>query len=188
MAELFKFRCYQCQKLIGAPSSKFNAVVKCPRCGVELLVPSPDESDSPPPPDPDPETLAPEILGITIESNLSLRPKPTSSPNRGPDGPDPIAFLDRVVDPLELAHSEPSEATDGQPESDQDEPNLIEPGVEPLVPRGVRKGRSQFLDPAPRGRDVILPRTAAVAWALFAILALGFAFTSGLLIGHSLWK
>ena len=33
MAELFKFRCFQCQKLIGAPPSKFGKVVKCPRCG-----------------------------------------------------------------------------------------------------------------------------------------------------------
>jgi hypothetical protein len=35
---------------------------------------------------------------------------------------------------------------------------------------------------------VILPRTAAVAWSLFAILALAFAFTSGLFVGHVLWK
>jgi hypothetical protein len=37
--EPIKFRCFQCQKLLGVSPSKAGAVVSCPKCGAGLLVP-----------------------------------------------------------------------------------------------------------------------------------------------------
>ena len=39
-----KFRCYQCNQLMGIPRSKAGRVVNCRKCGAELVVPEPDES------------------------------------------------------------------------------------------------------------------------------------------------
>ncbi len=95
MAELFKFRCYQCQKLIGAPRSRFGSVVKCPKCGVELIVPSPDD-ESLPEPETDPDAFSPEDLGIRLEPEPLSKPVASTSPALAPVGPDPIAFLNRL--------------------------------------------------------------------------------------------
>jgi DNA-directed RNA polymerase subunit RPC12/RpoP len=45
-----KFRCFQCQKLLGVSRSKAGAVVSCPKCGAGLLVPelSPEAAPSQP--------------------------------------------------------------------------------------------------------------------------------------------
>jgi hypothetical protein len=192
MAELFKFRCYQCQKLIGAPPSRFGSVVKCPRCGVELIVPSPDNFEPPPPEQPDPDAFRPEDFGITLDTELAPKPKVSPPSSLEPVGPDPIAFLTHIAETGEVPEPEPKPELSPEPgetsKQDQDEPNLPEPEVEPLVARKTSQRRSSLIDPAVRARDVVLPRTAAVAWALFAILALGFAFTAGLFVGHTLWK
>ncbi len=39
------FRCYQCNKLLGASRSKVGTVVSCPKCGAELIVPDPAEAE-----------------------------------------------------------------------------------------------------------------------------------------------
>jgi hypothetical protein len=39
-----------------------------------------------------------------------------------------------------------------------------------------------------RPRDLILPRSIVTAWSLFVLLALAFAFLTGLLAGHFVWK
>ncbi len=44
-----KFRCYQCNQLIGVSRSKVGKVIACPRCGADLIVPEPDEMNSPAP-------------------------------------------------------------------------------------------------------------------------------------------
>jgi len=191
MAELFKFRCFQCQKLIGAPASKFGKVVHCPKCGVELIVPSPDD-ETPPPEEPDPDAFRPEDLGFTIEPESISRPKAPTLPSHESVGPDPIAFLEQVATTGEAPEPEiPNEPRPENGES-QDEPNeppiLPEPAVEPLVARRGRRGSSSLIEPTIRPRDVVLPRTVAVAWSMFVLLALAFAFISGLFIGHYLWK
>ncbi len=38
---LFKFRCSQCQKLLGVSHSRAGTRVNCPRCNTELIVPEP---------------------------------------------------------------------------------------------------------------------------------------------------
>jgi hypothetical protein len=196
MAELFKFRCYQCQKLIGAPQSRFGSVVKCPKCGVELIVPSPNDEPKPEP-EPDPDAVRLEDLGLRLDPEPISKPisKPTvaSISPLAPIGPDPVAFLNRLD---EVGESPPaSEAADGQaeelgePEQGADVPlDLPEPEVEPLISRKRARTASQIAGPAPRSRDVVLPRTAAVAWALFGLLGLAFAFLAGLLLGQRLGK
>ena len=42
--------------------------------------------------------------------------------------------------------------------------------------------------PTTRARDITLPRSVVTAWSLFVLLALGMAFTAGLLAGHFLWQ
>jgi hypothetical protein len=38
-----RFRCYQCNQLLGAPPKKAGSVISCPRCKAELMVPAPEE-------------------------------------------------------------------------------------------------------------------------------------------------
>lgn len=194
MADLFKFRCYQCQKLIGAPASRFGKVVHCPRCSAELIVPSPDDEPVPEE-ESDPDAFRPEDLGLELnfQSERLLPPKKTPTPARlEPVGPDPIAYLTQVAEAGETPAPE-SEGKAGAESSDSSNepdgsPILPELEAEPLVARRGHRSGPASLQPSPRARDVVLPRTVAVAWSLFAILALGFAFGSGLFVGHVLWK
>ncbi len=193
MAELFKFRCYGCQKLIGAPPSKFGKVVHCPRCGVELIVPWPEtEGEGPGEPEPDADSFRPEDLGLNLElaPERMVRPEAPSARPLELGEPNPIAFLEQVA-ASEAPESPEPEAQD-EPAASQNEPTeepvLPEPEEEPLVPR--RRGQRPFYanEPTFRARDVVLPRTAAVAWAMFGLFGLAFAFTAGLMIGHYLWR
>src|SRR5262249_25355232 len=40
-----KFRCFRCSQLLGVARSKAGAVVACPKCGVELIVPETEETE-----------------------------------------------------------------------------------------------------------------------------------------------
>jgi hypothetical protein len=186
MVELFKFRCYQCQKLIGAPPSRFGTIVKCPKCSVELVVPSPENSTADPEVEPevDPDAFRPEDLGITLEPEPLRKPATAASAAPSPVGPDPIAFLIQFEEPGETAGAEPPP----EPGAPEDSPDLPEPAVEPLVTRPRGRAAIATAGPLFRARDVVLPRTAAVAWALVALFGLAFAFLSGLLLGQRLGK
>lgn len=192
MAELFRFRCYHCHKLLGASPSRIGSVVHCPKCRTELIVPPPVDD----PPAPDPEDLGdPPIRLEDLGLRLDLQTEPPTKILPATDEPNPVAFLEQV------AADEPS--TDTGPEipappdpSDPGEgsglPEPPDPLDSPLSPRPRRARRrarpSELMEPVARRRDVVLPRTAAVAWSLFALLALACAFGSGLLVGHFLWR
>ena len=45
-AERLKVRCYRCNQLLAVAPGKAGAVVACPKCKAELLIPRPD--DQPP--------------------------------------------------------------------------------------------------------------------------------------------
>jgi phage FluMu protein Com len=186
MATLFKFRCYQCNKLLGAPASKIGRIIHCPKCGAELIVPLPDDeeaaSDSS-----EGDEFRLEDLGLRLEPERLVEPPPTIVPHLAidPSLPDPIAFLESEA----VNAPEPSpDATGEEPPPIEGLPETPDPAETPLVPGSRRRGRSILAEPVARRRDVILPRTAAVAWALFALLGMAFAFTTGLLVGHFLWK
>ncbi len=42
-----KFRCYQCNQLLGVPPRRAGSVIACPKCGTELLVPRPETEPEP---------------------------------------------------------------------------------------------------------------------------------------------
>jgi phage FluMu protein Com len=186
MATLFKFRCYQCNKLLGAPPSKIGRIIHCPKCGTELIVPVPEDQETSADSSEGDEFRL-EDLGLRLEPERLVEPPPTITPppTIDPSLPDPIAFLQSE------AVNEPQaspDATEEGPPPIEGLPEPPDPLGSPLVPGSRKRGRSLLAEPMARRRDVILPRTAAVAWALFALLAMAFAFTSGLLVGHFLWK
>ncbi|WP_435006052.1 hypothetical protein P12x_003727 [Tundrisphaera lichenicola] len=186
MSSLFKFRCYGCEKLLKASPARIGKVVKCPGCGTELIVPSPFDEQTPPELSVE-DSIQLEDLGLQIETDRlvdtprTITPPPTIDPNQ----PDPIAFLAAATSFEEEGPPDPIDETvpvEGLLE-------IPDPAGSPLV-SGTRTRRRSTLvdDPTIRRRDVILPRTAAVTWALFAILAIFFAFLAGLIIGHYRWK
>ncbi len=186
MAELFKFRCYQCQKLLGAPPSKIGSIVHCPKCRAELIVPPPvDEPPDDPPEGPDDPPIRLEDLGLRID--LQAEPPTKILPPTGE--PSPVAFLEQAA---ARAESPDLDASADPPEDEiLDLPEPPNPLESPLAPRPRRRRaapRSELLEPIARRRDVVLPRTAAVAWSLFALLGMAATFASGLLVGHFLWR
>ena len=193
MAELFKFRCYHCHKLLGASPSRIGSVVHCPKCRTELIVPPPVAD----PPSSDPEESAdPPIRLEDLGLRLDLQTEPPTKILPTTDEPNPVAFLEQAA----AAEGPAGDIDPGSPAlPDSDEPGegtgLPEPPDpldSPLASRPRRARRrvrqSDLLEPVARRRDVVLPRTAAVAWSLFALLALASAFASGLLVGHFLWR
>jgi len=173
MAELFKFRCFQCQKLLGAPPSRIGSATTCPKCGAGLIVPPPLEAG------PDPESDDPDSAPIRLEDlGLRLEPEPSPAAAAQPSASSPVAFLN---DP----DYEPEPPAEDRPALDGPDEPLTTPLAAASSRRGVG-GRGR--EPAGRARDVVLPRTAAIAWSLFALLALAAAFAAGLLVGHYRWR
>lgn len=58
-----KFRCYQCNQLLGVPPKRAGSVIACPRCGAELLVPRPESEPEP--------VLAEEMAPGTVAAGRS---------------------------------------------------------------------------------------------------------------------
>jgi len=196
MADLFRFRCSECQKLLGVSPRKVGKPVNCPSCGTELIVPAPDDTDD--------AEEATEFDGLGIDLGFSspldihpVAPLPSPQPaDRPADELEAIAFLARVAESPPIESTSPSAGFDfnlppdpvDDPESaaEADPEPFVETPPEPLVPRSRRGRRLEVA--VDRRRDVVLPRTAVVAWAMFAILALGFSFVAGLMIGHYRWR
>jgi len=190
-----KFRCVQCNQLLGVAPSKVGSVVSCPRCAVELIVPEADDP-SEVPRDPEPEPI-PSILSSLVLDRLDplaeLRPEdirvepglldagrarreprpmeraPAWSPEPPAPQPPPL-----VLTPEALA-GPPIEA---QPRPDE----AVLPPIQ-TEPVAIRPAR-----PTTRARDITLPRSVVTAWSLFVLLALAMAFAAGLLAGHFLWR
>ena len=190
-----KFRCGQCNQLLGVSPSKVGSVVSCPRCAVELMVPEADDP-SEVPRDPEPEAI-PSILSSLVLDRLDplegLRPEdirvepglldlgrarreprpieraPAWSPE--PPAPEPPPF---VLTPEALAGPQ----FEAPPRPDEE----VLPPIQ-TEPVAIRPSR-----PTTRARDITLPRSVVTAWSLFVLLALGMAFAAGLLAGHFLWR
>ena len=194
-----KFRCFRCQQLLGVAPSKVGAVVSCPKCATELIVPEPMAIPTEPSSslqfEPPQSSSRIEYKGDTgaaqgLDAGLSLelldiRPEDirvepgarnalTAYPAPQPAVPPAEPEFELIVDPPVV----PAAAPFPPPESPSLPPIRIEDGGRVFAARTL---------PA-RPRDIILPRTAVTAWSLFVLLALTFAFTAGLLAGHFVWK
>ena len=135
-----------------------------------------------------PSPVPPRRLAEDDEAFAFLRQResatdPEFEPLAAPD-------LSRLPD---LIPPDPDPEPEFEPDSADAEPEpepepLIQAPPEPLTPRTARTHHPRSTPALDRRRDVAIPRTALVAWSLFALLALAFAFVAGLLIGHYRWR
>lgn len=194
MAELFKFRCPSCAKLLGVPPRKAGRPIHCPQCGAEVVPqPSGDPADDDPDDQPE-DAIDLGHLGIDLGGPSLASPlRPAEAPKARPllEGPDVGKLVDdflRSAPGEPSLHQSPPEPGIDEGEADEDDAEpLVQPSAEPLTAGPTRRGRRARAGPRP-GRDVVLPRTAVVAWSLFAILALGLSFLAGLLVGRYRWR
>ncbi|GAC1469713.1 MAG: hypothetical protein NVSMB9_13840 [Isosphaeraceae bacterium] len=205
-ANPLKFRCYRCQQLLGVSRSKAGAVVACPKCSAELLVPEPPEA-------------VPVETGVSQEKPdtglsldfLDIRPEDIRvEPGFAPARPDPetnrtdrreggtssdlagapVAGLDPSGEGNRTGSTLPSSPLPGA--SERTTPSFPvetrEPTLPPIQLDGpTTTGRSRpRVDP--RAHDLILPRSVVASWSLLVLLAVVFAFVAGLLAGHHVWR
>lgn len=182
-----KFRCYRCNQLLGVARSKAGAVVDCPKCSAELIVPEPPPAE--------PETGVPSGQNLpepstsTLDSGLALdfldiRPEDIRV-EPGAHDYRPAATAEVAPEPVYEAPLAPA-----PPPVEEALPPAPEPVVPPIrldAPKTVRAAEAARLLPA-RPRDLILPRSVVTAWSLFVLLALALAFIAGLLAGHYVWR
>jgi DNA-directed RNA polymerase subunit RPC12/RpoP len=75
-----KFRCFNCNQLLGVSRSKAGTEVSCPKCSSALLVPTPDDlpvssgAPEPQPPDTTPAFLSALAAGLPVDI-ADLRPE-----------------------------------------------------------------------------------------------------------------
>ena len=189
MAEFLKFRCSACAKLLGISPRKAGRAIQCPQCGTELIVPSPDDDLA----DDDQEATDFAELGIDLGYSNPLGIQavaraPTKVDARPPDEAEALAFLGQIAESgLAGPESPPSaDLAETAADDETDEEPIVATAPEPLVPQPPRsRVRATEFD---RRRDVNLPRTAVIAWALFALLSLALSFVAGLMIGHYRWR
>jgi hypothetical protein len=197
-----KFRCLQCQQLLAAPQSRVGAVVACPKCKADVLVP-------PPAPDADaprgelgpvdqvlaglgerPADSAASEPGVSLDL-LDIRPEDirvepgvrASLPAR--DTPEPKAEAEHGASPVAdmLARVQPAPQGSGAPAEAEEPTPLTEIQLE-----GPRRAGRAPAQPVLRPHDLVIPRSVVTAWSLFVLLALALAFAAGLLAGHFVWK
>lgn len=194
-----KFRCFQCNKLLGAPRSKAGAEILCPKCSARMIVPEFEEDEA------ELSTVAPmnhagvplELLDVNsedlrVEEGISNADPPKAvGPTKSIPPP---SNLEVGLSLLDVREPEAQERHDGSrgpartavsPRSTGKSESILPPIAidEPGFPR---TGRGAPLPP--RARDLLIPRTVVAAWSLFVLLALGMAFVAGLLAGHFVWK
>lgn len=113
-AERIKVRCYRCNQLLGVPPSKAGAIVACPKCKAELLIPSPEAEDGAP--------------GPGAAAVRSPAPKPTA---QAPPSQAPPSFLEGIDTGI------PPEVADLRPEDLRVEAEFFETLTrEPPAPAG----------------------------------------------------
>lgn len=197
-----RFRCYQCNQLLGVSRSKIGATLRCPKCEAELIVPDPDEvvenagvaTLSPTAQDSADQGIPADLIDIRPEDIRvepgAARPLPSREPSPSPavefrlppdEPPRPQCPEVPEFGPSIAENLAPGVAS--RPEEPEPSPEIVVPGLQ------VGSNRRR-LEPTSsvRSRDIVLPRSVVAAWSLFVLIALGLAFLAGLLAGHFLWK
>jgi phage FluMu protein Com len=201
-----KFRCTQCNQLLGASPSRSGSVVTCPKCASDVVVPVPSEAPPPPaaeaeaagmvpPPAPEggpwvprelldirPEDIRVE-LGIDLDRPLAPPPPPPTPSGvslRSEPEPPPLVFPPTS----DLADDSPVATPFTAPAPTEPAPAPVVPPIK-IEPETIAEVRAT--SPG-RPRDVVLPRSVVATWSLLVLLAQALAFVAGLLAGHFVWK
>lgn len=205
-----KFRCYQCNQLLGVSRNKVGTVVACPKCGADLIVPDPEEfesgsdvevTDLAPTQSPSSRYAETDEAGISLEL-LDIRPEdirvepgltwtpPSAESPSTPREREPFPAIPPIEETPASPVVDPVSAPINLGELAGDTAGTTPPATEPVVPpiqfESTKIAESRVV--ASRSRDVVLPRSAVAAWSLFVLLAQAFAFVAGLLAGHFLWR
>jgi hypothetical protein len=213
-----KFRCYQCNQLLGVSRSKVGSIVTCPKCATELIVPEPDETIPSGPPSTPEMTVAvgqpmiPETTPAFISAMASGVPVELAD----------IRPEDIRVEPSTTWSPSPKSSLEPAPTLVPEPPPLVAPSpktpeINPQSPFGVAPVpiSESLIAPVPqpspiqtdlppirldppslvperaatlRTRDLVLPRSVVASWSLFVLLAQALAFLAGLLAGHYIWR
>jgi hypothetical protein len=168
-----KFRCFQCNQLLGVSRSKVGTVVTCPRCSTGLVVPEPDEA--PPQPLPEAPATTPAFLenlaaGLPAEV-ADLRPEdirietyddypPPSRPDPAPVGAPVVAPV--VAPPVAMAPAAapvPEPAPLFAPPYPGPQPGRASPYDVPVAPAPAPAPRANLVPPpaAPAPLESLLP-------------------------------
>jgi phage FluMu protein Com len=176
----FTFRCPECGKLLGVSRGRVGSDVQCPRCRSEITVPDPEgpsrgraQAGSVPEM---PIVAAPDEGAAGILPGLVLEPEPLSI---RPETRRPARRSGASGESTALATPPSAETAaflGNPPHSDASPDPETQPGAELVAA------------PAPRRQDVVLPRIVVTFWSLAMLLAILFAFATGLLAGHFLWS
>lgn len=207
-----KFRCYQCNQLLGVAPAKAGTVVNCPKCAAGLIVPDLNELGEPGT-NSSPMTEAPssprgseptvpqpagtlgldELLSeirvedIRVEPGVAIEPAEAAPPR---DEPAPTPEIRESPAPAPAAY-EVEEPASAVMIAAPDPTPAVAPAhvvVPPIKLEQRRPVVERDRGSGPRPRDVNLPRSVVLAWSLFVLIALALAFAAGLLAGHFVWK
>jgi phage FluMu protein Com len=103
--ERLKVRCYQCNQLLAVAASKAGAVVACPKCKAELLIPRPDN------PQTAEEPTDPAVAALQSGTFPALAAIAGATETTGRPGSPPSSFLDEIsaLIPPEVAALRPED-------------------------------------------------------------------------------
>lgn len=154
-----KIRCYSCGQLLGVSRSKAGRVIACPKCASELTIPPLD----------------------ALELVETGKPSPINEPS---DDMEEFGLPEKFPEEAP-ADFEPAGAATAE---------AVEPAAEIKIP-AIRvestskiRGSSNSVKVGATNRDLLIPRSVVAAWSLLVLAALMFAFLTGLLAGHFIWR
>ena len=181
-SELLRFRCFQCDKLLGVSPSKAGRVVSCPACKAELIVPEPEG-----------ESQSSEFTASLMDGGLKPGDDTLIGFEAGIAGDSPTSILLGPTPARPIFSKEPETSIDVSLSSlaalaaIRQEPTVVTPETLPTIAIGP-VGSIRPPEPRTRSRDLAIPRGIVVAWSYLVLLAVLAAFGSGLLLGHYVWK
>jgi hypothetical protein len=217
MANPIKFRCFQCNQLLGVSRTKAGEVVSCPKCSAELIVPELEEVAQ--------QLSAGPTTAFESGGMSPTRTEPSSSLENSASldmldiRPEDIRVVAGVVPvspppytykpPGSSEEPEPSPEPAAEPIPPAPPPEIARPKtvVEPVTPPAYQVAPQptvvvpqietnerlqtaqprRAVAPPPRSRDLVIPRSVVTAWSLLVLIAVGMAFVAGLLAGHYVW-
>src|SRR5262245_4091291 len=91
-ADRLKVRCYRCNQLLAVAPNKAGAVVACPKCKAELLIPRPEDSSA------GAEPAGPEPAGSKSGTfpSVSAIAEAATTPTGRAESPSP-SYLDEIA-------------------------------------------------------------------------------------------